>query len=165
MNYEIDSPTRWLSEQAPRLILFARQWVPCQADAEDVFHTAFLRFWPERGRVRDPVSFLYTCVRRVAMNWHRERGRRTSHEQKASPQPLITIDRDRLAEAEVDQTIEKALADLAEEQRVVVVMRIWGELSFPQIGEVLSISPSTADTRYRVGLKRLHQKLDGILDT
>ena len=40
-------------------------------------------------------------------------------------------------------------------------MRIWGELSFPQIGEVLAISSSTADTRYRSGLKLLRLELDG----
>jgi RNA polymerase sigma-70 factor (ECF subfamily) len=72
---EIDDQTRWLSEQAPRLILFARQWVSCHADAEDVFHTAFVRFWRQKDRVRDPIPFLYTCVRRAAVNWRRERGR------------------------------------------------------------------------------------------
>ena len=65
---EINDQTRWLSEQAPKLILFARQWVSCHADAEDVFHTAFVRFWQQRDRVRDPIPFLYTCVRREAAN-------------------------------------------------------------------------------------------------
>lgn len=162
MNDGTDDPTQWLGEQAPRLILFARQWVPCHADAEDVFHTAFLRFWRQRDRVRDPVPFLYTCVRRTALNWLRERGRRQTHEQHSAPQPLFATDRDQLAEAETDEAIEKALARLTDEQREVIVMRVWGELTFPQIGEVLSISPSTADTRYRAGLKCLHLELDGI---
>ena len=161
---EVDDKTRWLDEQAPRLVLFARQWVPCHADAEDVFHTAFLRFWPSRGRVRDPVSFLYTCVRREALNWLRHRGRRRNHEQQAGSQQLFVADRDQLIEVETNEMIAKALSMLSNEQREVIVMRIWGELSFPQIGAVLSISPSTADTRYRAGLKHLHRELDGLLD-
>jgi RNA polymerase sigma-70 factor (ECF subfamily) len=161
----LDDHTRWLSEQAPRLILFARQWVPCHADAEDVFHTAFLRFWRQREGVRDPVSFLYKCVRTTALNWLRERGRRRDREQRVQPQPLFASDRDQLAQAETDRAIERALSRLSDEQREVVVMRIWGELSFPQIGEILSISPSTADTRYRAGLKHLHQELEGFVNS
>ncbi len=157
---ENDDPTPWLSDKAPRLILFARQWVSCQADAEDVFHTAFVRFWQQRDHVRDPIAFLYTCVRRAAMNWRRERGRREKHEATVNPQPLFATNQDRLAEAETDEAIEEALFRLSDEQREVVVMRIWGELTFPQIGEVLSVSPSTVDTRYRSGLKHLHLELD-----
>jgi RNA polymerase sigma-70 factor, ECF subfamily len=161
----IDDPTRWLSEQAPRLILFARQWVSCHADAEDVFHTAFVRFWRLRDRVRDPVPFLYTCVRRTAMNWRRERCRRGKHERAVHPEPLFATDQDQLAKAETDTAIEQALLSLSDEQREVVVMWIWGELTFPQIGEVLSISSSTADTRYRSGLRRLRLELDGKVNT
>ena len=161
----INDQTRWLSEQAPRLILFARQWVPCHADAEDVFHTAFVRFWRQRDRVRDPIPFLYTCVRRAAANWRRERGRREKRERAVNPEPVFATDHDRLAEAETDEAIEEALLRLSDEQREVVVMRIWGELTFPQIGEVLSVSSSTADTRYRSGLKRLRLELDGKIST
>lgn len=162
---EINDQTRWLSEQAPRLILFARQWVSCHADAEDVFHTAFVRFWRQRDRVRDPIPFLYACVRTAAANWCRERGRREKRERDAFPEPLFATDQDRLAKNETDEAIEEALRNLSEEQREVVVMRIWGELTFPQIGEVLSISASTADTRYRSGLKRLRFELDGKIST
>lgn len=162
---ENNDQTRWLTEQAPRLILFARQWVSCHADAEDVFHTAFVRFWQQRDRVRDPIPFLYACVRRAALNRRRERGRREKHERAVNRQPLFATDQDRLAKAERDEAIAEALLRLSDEQREVVVMRIWGELTFPQIGEVLSVSSSTADTRYRSGLKRLHLELDGKVNT
>ena len=115
--------------------------------------------------MRDPIPFLYTCVRRVALNWHRERVRREKHERAVNPQPLFATDQDRLAKAETDEAIEEALLRLSDEQREVVVMRIWGELTFPQIGEVLSVSASTADTRYRSGLKRLRLELDGQIVT
>ncbi len=161
---ESHDQTRWLSKQAPRLILFARQWVSCHADAEDVFHTAFVRFWRQRDRVRDPIPFLYACARTAAMNWRRERGRRQKHERAVNPQPLFTTDQDQLTKNETNEALEKALRGLSDEQREVIVMRIWGELSFPQIGAVLSIPPSTADTRYRAGLKHLHRELDGLFD-
>jgi RNA polymerase sigma-70 factor (ECF subfamily) len=162
---EINDPSRWLSEQAPRLLLFARQWVSCHADAEDVFHTAFLRFWRQRGCVRDPIPFLYACVRTAAMNWRRERGRREKRERAVNPRPLFTSEQDPLTKGETDEAVEEALRGLSDEQREVVVMRIWGELTFPQIGEVLSVSSSTADTRYRAALKCLRLALDGEVNT
>lgn len=94
------------------------------------------------------------------MNWRRERGRREKHERAVNPQPLFTTDQDQLTKNETNEAIEEALCELSDEQREVVVMRIWGELTFPQIGEVLSVSSSTADTRYRTGLKRLRLALD-----
>ena len=99
------------------------------------------------------------------MNWRRERGRRERHERAVNGQPLLATDQDLLAKAETDEAIDEALLTLSDEQREVVVMRIWGELTFPQIGEVLSISASTADTRYRAGLKRLRLELDGRIST
>jgi RNA polymerase sigma-70 factor (ECF subfamily) len=95
------------------------------------------------------------------MNWRRQRGRRKKHERALKPQPLFASDHDRPAEAETEQAIEEALRGLPAAEREVVVMRIWGGLSFPQIGEALSVSSSTADTRYRSGLKRLRLALVG----
>jgi len=115
--------------------------------------------------VRDPIAFLYACVRTAAMNWCRERGRREKRERALNPQPLFTTDHDELTRTETNKAIEEALSRLSDEQREVVVMRIWGELTFPQIGEVLSVSSSTADTRYRAALKRLRLALDEGVNT
>ena len=38
-------------------------------------------------------------------------------------------------------------------------MKIWGDLSFRQIGAVLDVSPDTAASRYRYGLARLETRL------
>jgi RNA polymerase sigma-70 factor (ECF subfamily) len=41
----------------------------------------------------------------------------------------------------------------------VVVMKIWGDRTFAEIGEALEISPNTAASRYRYGLEALKKKL------
>ena len=38
-------------------------------------------------------------------------------------------------------------------------MRIWGELSFPQIAAVLQIADNTAKSRYRYALAKLSEQL------
>jgi RNA polymerase sigma-70 factor (ECF subfamily) len=40
-----------------------------------------------------------------------------------------------------------------------VVLKIWEDMTFSQIAEILEISPSTAASRYRYALEKLTQKL------
>jgi RNA polymerase sigma-70 factor (ECF subfamily) len=61
--------------------------------------------------------------------------------------------------AERDAAIEAALNQLPGDQREVIVMKIWGELTFAQIGDALEISPNTAASRYRYAIARLEIEL------
>jgi len=49
----------------------------------------------------------------------------------------------------------RSLADLPPEQREVIVLKIWHEYTFEEIGKLLEISPNTAAGRYRYGLQKL----------
>jgi len=60
-------------------------------------------------------------------------------------------DRDYAAE----QNLRRALADLPDDQREVIVLHIWGELTFSEIGDLLSVSSNTAASRYRYALAKL----------
>ena len=44
---------------------------------------------------------------------------------------------------------------LPNEQREVVILKIWNELTFAEIGSVLEISQNTAASRYRYALGAL----------
>ena len=39
-------------------------------------------------------------------------------------------------------------------------MKIWGENTFAQIGEILGVSLNTVASRYRYGLERLRKNLE-----
>ena len=49
----------------------------------------------------------------------------------------------------------KCLATLPAEQREVIVLKIWHEYTFEQIGGLLELSPNTVAGRYRYGVKKL----------
>jgi RNA polymerase sigma-70 factor, ECF subfamily len=51
--------------------------------------------------------------------------------------------------------IENAMRELPPEQREVVVMRIWGEMTIVEVAAVLEISENTAASRYRYALNKL----------
>ena len=151
--------TTWLDEHGPALILMARQWAGCHADAEDIVQEAFVRYWRNRDRVRDPAAYLYTCVRRTAVDWLRRRRRQPRRTDFDRRQPCFDSAGLSAEEEESRATMEAALGALPPEQRQVVVMKIWGGLTFATIGRVLSISPNTAASRYRYALQALRRHL------
>jgi RNA polymerase sigma factor (sigma-70 family) len=155
-----DDWAAWLDGQAAALVLFARQWAPTAADAEDVVQEAFVRFWKARERVVDPAAYLFACVRRAALEWHRGRRRRVAREERAArpeaAEPLFLSAPER---AERRAAVETALARLPEEQRAVLVLKVWGGLTFPQIATALDIPANTAASRHRYALARLRELL------
>jgi RNA polymerase sigma-70 factor (ECF subfamily) len=154
-----NGPEKWLEEHSATLLLFARQWVPSHADAEDVVQEAFIRFWRSRLRVGEPAAYLYACVKRCALDWQRGRSRRLRREQASARQESQTLFTSKLEDDERRVLIEEALVKLPESQREVLVMRTWGGLSFPQIAEALAIPVETAASRHRYALARLHEAL------
>jgi RNA polymerase sigma-70 factor, ECF subfamily len=156
-----DKPTdEWLQECGPALLLYARQWVRDATDAEDVLQTAFVRYWSTRGNVADPVSYLYSCVRTTAMNFNRGNSRRREREEiSGMARSNLLKPVDDLERSERKQMIELALQSLPVDQREVIVLKVWGQLTFSQIAEAMNASPSTTASRYRYAMDALRMLL------
>jgi RNA polymerase sigma-70 factor (ECF subfamily) len=149
----------WLDQHGSALVLFARQWVAGHADAEDVVQEAFVRFWRSRERVAEPVGYLYACVKRCGLDWQRAGKRRSRREEATARPESEPMFAGALEQDERRIAIEAALVNLPEKQREVLVMRIWGGLTFAQIAAALEISADTAASRYRYAINRLHEEL------
>lgn len=159
-----DSWKTWFQLYGPKLLLCARQWTRSVADAEDVVQEAFVRFWRhQRDLPGEPMALLVTSVRRAAFDLARRDGRRAAREERAhegsdhhGPVFHASLERDERRAA-----IEDALQRIPPEQREVLVLKIWGELTFEQISTELGLSPNTAASRYRYALAALRQELTG----
>jgi RNA polymerase sigma-70 factor (ECF subfamily) len=159
---ENESWKNWFHRYGPKLLLCARQWAVSMADAEDVVQEAFIRFWRhQRGLSSEPLALLLTSVRRSGLDIARRRIRREVREassmaEGSGPDPLFKL----LAEGDDRRiAIESALGRLSPEQREVLVLKIWGELTFAQIAGQLGIPPNTAASRYRYALAALRREL------
>src|SRR5258708_24009185 len=86
-----DQWTDWLDQHGPALVLFARQWVSSQADAEDVVQDAFVRFWRARERVAEPAGYLYACVKHSALDRQRRRKRQGRREEGAAGAEAVAL--------------------------------------------------------------------------
>ncbi len=151
----------------PRLVLFARQWLPDIADAEDAVQEAFVRFW-RKHRTPDErhAGLLFASVRNAALDHIRRETRRKRRESLASDEQISSTDD---APPEISLftsadgsdaiTVEATLRQLPAEQREVLVLKIWGELTFAQIADALGLSPNTAASRYRYAITALRKMI------
>jgi RNA polymerase sigma-70 factor, ECF subfamily len=154
-----DQWTDWLDRHGAALVLFAQQWVSSRADAEDIVQEAFVRFWRSRDRATDPAAYLYACVKRCVLEWRRGRTRLSRREKAAARPESEPSFAGPLEQDERRASIDAALRTLPENQREVLVMKVWGGLSFPQIAEALGIPSNTAASRYRYALAKLREQL------
>lgn len=146
------------SELAPGLILFARQWVRSAADAEDIVQDAFVKFWRRNHKI-DNRALLYATVRSTALDLIRRDTRRARREIAASADVDQTMDPQFEIDDESQRALIGALDRLPDEQREVLVMKIWNELTFAEIAQALEISQNTAASRYRYALAALKKDL------
>src|SRR6266496_996169 len=142
------------SEIGPGLLLFARQWTRSSADAEDIVQEAFVRFWRKQHDIANR-GLLYATVRSIALDFLRRDSRRARRESTAVSetdqmvQPMFEV------EDESQRALVAALDLLPDEQREVLVMKIWNDLTFAEIASALEISQNTAASRYRYALAAL----------
>lgn len=142
------------SQLAPGLLLFARQWVRSPADAEDVVQEAFVRFW-RRNHSMGNRALLYATVRSIALDFVRRDGRRARRESNASSEMEQSVQPKFAIEDESEELLAAAVDGLLPEQREVLVMKLWNELTFAEIANALCISQNTAASRYRYALGAL----------
>ena len=154
--------TKWNATDVQRLyrrhgamlIAYARSFLPDAAAAEDVVHAVFLRLL--RGDVTAPESelgYLYRAVKNAALNAKRDVSRET---ELASGERWF-VHRNGNTEAEL--ALQKALAELPDEQREVVMMRIWSGMTLEEIGAATGVTLNTAASRYRYALEKLRERL------
>lgn len=142
-----------LVQQGAALELYARQW--CQTP-EDVVQEALLRLARERPLPERPVAWLYFAVRRGALSAARGASRRHRHEGAAAKSvEWFEGDQGQALDAELARA---ALDDLPLAEREVVVTRLWGGLSFQEVGELVGCSSSAAQRRYVAALAALRER-------
>ena len=55
--------------------------------------------------------------------------------------------------------LEEAVQQLSKDQQEVVVLKVWGELTFKKVASTLQICNNTAASRYRYALDNLKKQL------
>jgi RNA polymerase sigma factor (sigma-70 family) len=142
-------------QHGPALLLFAQAVTGERGRAQDAVHQVFLKLIEKGslGQVVDKKAYLFTCVRNAALNDSKLRDRNAPFDPDSAW--FSPPDRDYAGE----QNLRRALEALPSDQRQVMVLHIWGELTFSQISGLLDLSSNTVASRYRYALAKLRDAM------
>ena len=134
------------------LVLYARVW--CAAP-DDAVQEAFIDFANLEAVPECPRAWLYKTTRRKAQNIARSEVRRKTHHERAGQLQDEWFDISRSESELAPSDVIHALNQLERGERELVTARIWGELGYEQLADLLGCSVSSAHRRYHAALSRL----------
>ena len=148
---------------APALFAFLINFTRREADARDVLQELFLKLSarPEKLHgVREERAYLLRLAHHLAIDAHRRRATHEAAVERAAiePIPLFAVSTDP-DEAAFRSALAKALAELPPDQRAVVHLKLWEQMTFAEVAEALEIPANTAASRYRYGIDKLQAHL------
>jgi RNA polymerase sigma-70 factor, ECF subfamily len=154
---------RLYDEHAQALFAFLLNFTRDENDTRDVLQEIFTRLARDprllRG-ARDERAFLIRLAHNAAIDLMRRRGTRQKyHDQFAGEEASIFAADENPDVAAFRESLSRALAELPADQRAVVHLKLWENLTFDQIATALDIPPNTAASRYRYGIDKMRERL------
>jgi len=154
---------RLYDSHAQALFAFLLNLTRNDTDTRDLLQEVFVKLAHKPGlldSVRDERGFLIRLAHNQAIDLMRRRGTREKNYERLADECkgifASTTDTDEQA---FRAALTEALGELPLDQREVVHLKLWEELTFEQIAEALEIPPNTAASRYRYGLDKLRERL------
>ena len=139
----------------PALLLFASVISGDRGRGQDAVQQVFLKAI-ENGSLRQAINkkaYLFASVRNAVLNDAKLQDRNIPLDIDSAW--FSPPDRDYTGE----QNLRRALGNLPDDQREVIVLHVWGELTFSEIGDLRGVSSNTAASRYRYALSKLRDSM------
>ncbi len=141
-------------------------------DAEDMVQETFLKAWRNLEGFQGDSSFstwLYRLASNCCLDFLRSQKRRptvsmTTEDEEGEEQTIEVADNSATPEEELllkeeQSEIAQAMASLDEEQRQILTLRVVNDLSYTEIGEMLSLKEGTVKSRLARARENLRKKL------
>lgn len=145
---------RLYERHGPALPAYACSLVVDAGIAEDVVQQVFVSLLQGGIAMPEaPAAYLYRAVRNAALNTRRN-GQRN-----------VPVNADAACfvhcggNPEAALALQAALTQLPEEQREIVIMRLWSGMTLQEIAEASGASLNTVASRYRYAVERLRERL------
>lgn len=150
---------------------FAFRMMGDRDHAEDVMQEVFLRAWRRSARFSDSrgslISWLLSITHNMAIDELRKKQRRPQKAESTEPELLLTTLRDTglsiedlAIGTERGQIVRRVLAEIPENQRVVLELGYFQGMTQREIAEHLGAPLGTIKTRMRLALRKLQDSDD-----
>jgi RNA polymerase sigma-70 factor (ECF subfamily) len=152
----MDWRERLYDGKAAELLLYGRALGLGESEAEDVVQETFVALLKLEKVPDNPEHYCVRAFRNRALNFKRGLWRRVARELE-STRWFERSD----AKNDLEEAAQRALAKLPVEQREVIILKIWHEMTYDEIATTLELSPNTVAGRYRYGMEKLKGILKG----
>ena len=153
--------SRLFDRHAAALELYVRQWTP---EAADIVQAAYVRLAEQKTVPRDPVAWLYRVARNLAVSQARSAAARRRREQAVGHDTNRWFAQPTSPDVDIDEVIV-ALQQLPQDQREVVVLRIWGGRTYDEIADITGSPRTTVYRKYQSALRELRDMLESPCST
>src|SRR3954447_24512874 len=155
-----DDFERLYAAEAPGLYSFLAYRTGDRALAQDLLADAFEKALRARRGFDRRRGSEKTWLYAIALNVLRDHARRRAAEARALQRPHAPADGpDALAPVEERELLQRALAELSDEEREAIALRFGAELTVPEIAKVLGESLTTVEGRVYRALRKLRGRL------
>ncbi|MFK7768697.1 MAG: RNA polymerase sigma factor [Mariniblastus sp.] len=147
-----------LDEYSGSLALYASQWAK---SPDDCVQEAFVELAGQKISPENPTAWLFKVVRNRAINELRSRQRRDRREQTVARPDMQDDDpSSRMLIQDEQKKMMGILKGLPDEERELIVLRIWSGLTWGEIAELTVSSSSSAQRRYVAALEKMKIRLE-----
>lgn len=145
---------------ADKLFLYAMSLLKIQEEAEEAVQNLFLKLVknPELTiNVKNLKTYFFSAIKNESISIINKRKNNLSLDENKSEGLFLPASGNNCEEI----LLRDALEILPAEQKEVLILKIYDNLSFKEIGKVLDIPLNTAASRYRYAIDSLRKKLEG----
>lgn len=153
----------------PALCVFAQRYISSPETCEDIVQDTFFYLWKNRKKIEISSSFknlLITSVKNNCTDYLRKQSVRQGHAERQSasgiadapdtPETIYTIN-------ELEEMLRRALEQMPENVRRAFELSRFGNMTYNQIAEEMSVSPKTVEAYISKALNALRDELKDYL--
>ena len=144
--------------------------------AEEITQDTFLKAYQKLATLKDPTQFsrwISVIANRCCIEWIRKKriqtqpleAREETVIQQDAYSSYVVEERERTIEASQREAVKKLLAKLSEDERTVITLHYFSEMTCEEIGDFLGVSTNTIKSRLRRAQQRLKREQLTIRET
>jgi RNA polymerase sigma factor (sigma-70 family) len=130
--------------------------------AEDAVQEAFIALAQQDMLPDEPLAWLVRVTRNQLLQWHRGKQRRNKREEIAGERAWFSTTVSSIQQQLDAQEVTLALQSLPSPEREIIVMHLWGEMTFESIAKVVGGSRASVHRAFQRGLTTLKTQFNSV---